>query len=791
VVTLECTVLLSLLLAAPGTGVAAPPSRGPTPVEAIERQLQGTTGVQRVGLLLRLAEAADGNDFRRTLSSAEEALRLAQESGDARSEARALYYVGRAKAFLGQAEEAIAPLTRARDLSRGFGDVPGVARATNTLGIAEYRRGHFAQAASHFAAALAMWRQVGDIEKQADVLSNLGSVSSQQGDFRKGGEYFEQSLALQRRLGNVEGEALALNNLGIVRQHTADYAGAVDAYLKALAIEERRGHRPGISRALTNLSVVYKNLGRLNKAAEYARRAVETDRQTGDRHSLATSLEDLGSIQADQGNYEAAVQSYTEGLAIARALDNPTAAVSLLVNLGDAREHAGRFAESRRAYAEAIHLADTAGLKARIAYPLIALSRSQRRDGDIAGARHSLERALRAAKTSQDRELLRDTYEAQAETFAAGGDYRPAYEAYVRYVAEHDAILNKEANDRIAEMEARFAAEKKAREIEILKRDNEIQRLRLRSARLRTYVLLVGLGAAVLLMLLLWRRHRHLLAFWRSRSHVGAYRILKEIGSGGIGVVYKAVHVRDRSRPVAIKLLRPELSEDPTLRQRLRNEAALIDQINHPNIVRVIERGESNNKLYIVMEWLDGRTLAQVVRSGERLPLSDCLAIMRQLADAVARMHASGVVHRDLKPENVMLIAEDGEAVTAKLLDFDVARSGGQARLTETGFVVGTMGYMAPERITRQATTPESDTFALGAVFYEALTFEKPFFGETAAEVVRNILDAEPLAPQRLRPELPTDLSDLVLQMLAKDPSARPNDDILIERLAALEMRAN
>lgn len=756
-------------------------------VPALEKQLEHAQGKERVDLLLKLADTVGDDDFERARAVAEEARVLAVATADRRAEATALYHVGKALSMLGRAEEAMQPLTRALELARAEKDEKGAAQIVNAFGIAEYRRGRFAEAGEHFLAALAFWEKVGDDRNQATALSNLGSVRCQQGKLREGGEFFERALAMQRKLGNVEGEALALNNLGIVRQHTADYAGAIDAFLGALALEEGRGNRPGISRASGNVGAVYKNLGQLDKAVEYISRALALDREIGDRHSLITSLNNLGGIHADRGDHEKAVPYYLEGLAIAREMNNPAQMVSLLVNLGDAYEHTGRMADSLGHYRQALGLAEQAGMEAEVVAPLLSVARVLRREGDGAGSRRLLERALRAAEASEDKELLRDVHQAQAEDFAASHDYRRAYEAHLRYVAEHDGILNADANARIAEMEARFASEKKAREIELLKRDNEIQRLRLRTESMRVWALLAGLGIVVLVAGLLLRRYRHLLAFWRSRSHIGAYRILDQIGSGGMGVVYKAVHVRDRSRPVAIKVLREDLSQDPILRQRLRNEAALIDQIDHPNIVRVFERGESDHKLYIVMEWLDGQTLAQRVRSGEPLPLEACLALMRQLADAVARIHARGIVHRDLKPENVMLVNE-GDRLAAKLLDFDIAKAGSHTRLTETGVIVGTVGYLAPERITRQVTCPESDTFALGVVFYEALTLEKPFFGENAAEVVRHILEGQPLDPRTLRPELPAGISALVLEMLAKEPAARPSDGRLLERLAAADL---
>ena len=227
------------------------------------------------------------------------------------------------------------------------------------------------------------------------------------------------------------------------------------------------------------------------------------------------------------------------------------------------------------------------------------------------------------------------------------------------------------------------------------------------------------------------------------------------------------------------------------LRQRFKNEAVLIDQLEHPHIVKVYERGEFNDRLYIAMELVDGHPLADVIRRRERLPLADCVGIMGQLADAVAKIHGKGIVHRDLKPENIMLVDSAAKRPFVKLLDFDIAKSYSLTRLTATGEILGTVSYLAPEMITRQLTSPASDIYALGVVFYELVTLERPFLGQLAIDIVRQILEREPLPPATLRADLPADVSALILEMLAKAPEQRPDDALLALRLEMLELSAN
>ncbi len=285
------------------------------------------------------------------------------------------------------------------------------------------------------------------------------------------------------------------------------------------------------------------------------------------------------------------------------------------------------------------------------------------------------------------------------------------------------------------------------------------------------------------------RHYLNLVAFWRTRSYVGHYRLIEVLGSGGMGVVHKAVDVLDRSRPIALKVLLEEHSQDAAVRRRFLNEAALVDQLDHPNIVRVIERGEAGGRLFMAMELLEGQTLGALIARGERIPPADEIRIMAQLAGVVAAIHARSIVHRDLKPDNVMLVrAEDGLRV--KLLDFGLARAPNLTRLTETGMIVGSINYLAPEQISERQYTPASDVYSLGVTFYELVTLVKPFLGDTAVDVIRQILEKRPLPTRSFRPDLPPDLDLLIASMLEKQPASRPETSAVASELERIRERA-
>lgn len=245
------------------------------------------------------------------------------------------------------------------------------------------------------------------------------------------------------------------------------------------------------------------------------------------------------------------------------------------------------------------------------------------------------------------------------------------------------------------------------------------------------------------------------------------YQIEAELGSGGMGVVYRA-HDRILERTVAIKTL-PRAGLDDESRGRLQREAQAVARLNHPHIVSVYDAGEFEGAPYIVMELVNGQSL----RSLDSPTLTQILTIARQMGEALAYAHAQGIIHRDLKPENI-LVVQAGERLTAKLNDFGLALSTHNERLTQAGAFIGTALYMAPELIQGQTASPQSDLYALGAVLYECLAGRPAFSGENLIAVLSQHLNAPVVPPSTFNPEIPAALERLILQMLEKKPEDRP-----------------
>ncbi len=256
-------------------------------------------------------------------------------------------------------------------------------------------------------------------------------------------------------------------------------------------------------------------------------------------------------------------------------------------------------------------------------------------------------------------------------------------------------------------------------------------------------------------------------------TRIGHYEIQERLGKGGMGVVYKALDTR-LHRPVALKFLLLSLSDEPGARERFFAEARSASALDHNNICTIHEISETEDgKIYIVMAHYGGETLRQKMAAG-RLTIEAALDYITQIASGLAAAHARGILHRDMKPANVIVTPPEPGADhgVAKILDFGLAKIEGND-LTRTGTTMGTVAYMSPEQAAGERVDQRADVWALGVMFYEMLTGERPFKGTSEVAILNAVLNQEPAPPSQIDPEIPAELEKIVLGCLVKDKDHR------------------
>jgi serine/threonine protein kinase len=246
------------------------------------------------------------------------------------------------------------------------------------------------------------------------------------------------------------------------------------------------------------------------------------------------------------------------------------------------------------------------------------------------------------------------------------------------------------------------------------------------------------------------------------------YKVVELIGSGGMANIYKAIQL-SLDRPIALKIMHQHLTVEEGFVVRFEKEAKQAAQLQHENIVSIIDYGADNGVYYIAMEHIDGKNLKEILERQKRLPLEICLLISHQIAEGLKYAHAHNLIHRDIKPSNIIL-SNDGRVM---LTDFGIAKGCDDLTITGTGQMIGSPAYMSPEQAAGRPMDHRSDIFSLGIIMYEIICGEKPFKGDTYQEMVASIMSKEPESMQKLRIDVNTEIEEQVRKALVKDVESR------------------
>jgi len=716
----------------------------------LENRLAAAADMDKLPLLITFCRDNLRNNPKKVVEYGRRAEALLKEYPDDKTELGLLDLICQAYLYLGNYDPALTYAEKSLQLTRKMSNQPRTGIALNIISIIYMRKGESVKAREYATRAVDIFRSINSPNGRkalASALNNMGISYDMQGNYEKALDFYIQSLKIKEELDDKESIARSLNNIGVVLSSLGKNREALPYYTQALDIKEELGDRPGMASQYINIGNIYKENNDLPRAMEFYRKALDIYRETGNQSGIASVLFNIGSVEARADNLRAARSYLRRSLELRRQMGEKESLARTLIELGGVYRRLRGYDQAVRILEEGLDIAGEIGAQTQI------------QDGNLA---------------------LSQVWEARR-------NYARALLYYKAYKNSADKIFNMDSGKRVEELQARYESEKKEQEIELLKKNSEIQDLRIKSRELQRNLMIAAIALLIAGAVFLIYRYRYIFTFWKRKNYIGHYRIIDQMGSGGMGTVYRASDVVDAShRTIAVKVLREEYFSDEVQKKRFKQEASLIDQVVHPNIVHVIERGETDDGLYIAMEVLEGPTLGEFMTQNPGMDIGKALGIMIQIADALQSIHAMNIVHRDLKPDNIKLVERDGNPYFVKLLDFGLAMTQHMSRLTETGMVVGTLFYLSPEQIKGKAISTASDIHSLGVIFYEMMSGAKPFAGETTMDVMRQIGNAAPIDITRFRPDLDRALTILIMLMLEKDPGTRPTAAMIHDALKSM-----
>lgn len=626
-------------------------------------------------------------------------------------------------------------------------------------------------------------------EERVDALNQLAYEYYRKTQVEKTIQSSKEALSISQQIDYPEGKAMAFKNIGIGYTMLAEFKTAVEYYYQALEVANTLNNDRIKSQILTNIGNIYRVLEQPEKALEYHAQAQKISEKLGDAsRSIKTSI-CIGAAYCDLKKYPQAIEYLNQALKKLKDHPDKKDTANALAWLGFVHKHLRQFPQAMKHMKSALDLFKEIGDLQGEGTTLMDIGAVHLDRGDYEKAEKYLKQGETLLTTHSFKQVLKDCYHYLTLLYEKLNQSDLQLKYYKRYVQMKEQMLAEETTRAIANREKLKELESKDKEVQLLVKEREIQTLKLKQQKVVRNAFIFGFFLLALCLGVLFRKYLYLFAFWKKHKYVGQFRLMDKIGSGGMSNIYLAHNMRDKSKRVAIKLLNEGYQEDQSTLIRFKNEAMITDRLHHSNIIRIIERGEHRNRIFIAMEYLEGITLDQKIFQPESIPLHECLTIMKQISDALAFIHSKRIMHRDLKPANIMLVDRKGQTNFVKLLDFGLSRTKFQTRLTGPGQLVGTVNYMAPELLQDHVSSSNSDVYSLGVIFYELLTGTKLFAASTPTAIMQQILTQPVKPPIELRPEIPPELNQLIMKMLDRDPSQRPIASLVLDSVRPLEMK--
>lgn len=552
-------------------------------------------------------------------------------------------------------------------------------------------------------------------------------------------------------------------------------------------VQEASDHQKEKGAALFELGRIYYNAKQFQKALDYILKAWAIFDEIGDRYYGCASLSLIGGCYYEKKEYTRALDFHMKSLAIRETLrDNMGISMSYYF-IAQCHFNLKEYSNALPYYQKSLRLGMRLKNQSLVVEVVIGIGKTYSKLGNYSQALHYLGIAYKAAKEikriPQEREAAREMF----SIYAAQGDYKNALHLHQLFHQVDKVLIDQTGKKEVQRLNALYETEKKKGQAELLKKDKEIGELNLSKARITRNISIAGFLLAAIILGLLLKKYIFLFAFWKKKKTIGRFRLMEKIGSGAIGTVYKAHSIVNKSETAAVKVLKDELCADETSKKRFKQEAVIIDKLEHPHIIKIIERGEYKQRLFTAMELLEGKTLETKLKEKGQLPLGQSLHIMEQIAEALVLIHSKNIIHRDLKPANIMLIQNNGDPAFVKLLDFGLAKMEFQTRLTQPGSFIGTIQYISPEQVLNSESSPANDIFSMGVISYRMISGQNPFSGEIVMDVLRKIINMVPQDLNKIMSNVPDLLNLLVKKMMDKDPGQRPSSTVVRNTLRRLK----
>jgi len=759
-------------------------SFGSEKIQSIRKELLKTSEVNKSVVLNKISELLKSEGKKKELlENAESTLIYAKKYSQFSQQVIALSNMSYAYIGLMEIEKALEAAKKAVNISKKTNDYNSEILALKSLFEVYYSKSNYQKAVKIAIKKREISKINKDIIEEANSSKLIANTYYRLGKIHLVKRNLERALNLYQKGNQKEDEARTLELLGGLSIKTGNTDFAIRYFFRGLKICEEE-NLPLLKGSIFHyLGIVFSKVEKYEKAEEYFRKALKIYQEHKTIAFVADIYIELGDLNFKKEDYIKSLKFYLNAEEIVEKF-NPVdqrGLSSIFLKIGKTYLELNRKKDSLQYNKKALNNANKfkdLHLLCEIHYFQGVLSFKFR---DYGECENFAFKSLKMSEELEYKEYIALNRKLLSDLFTVKGDFRNAFLNIDLFYKIKIKEFEKESLERITEIESKYQVEKKEKENALLKKNNEIQRLDIEKQKVVRNLVIVIFVLTLIIIGFLIRKYSFLLSFWKKKNFVGSYKLGEKIGSGGSGIVYMATDIHDKTKKVAIKILREESSTDNNYKKRFKSEGAIIDRFNHPNIVKVIERGEFGNTLFLAMEYLRGKSLDEIIKTESPLKITRIYKILSEITSAISAIHIKNIIHRDLKPENIIVCKNTEEFEQAKLLDFGIAKSKDLTSLTKTGSVLGTIHYLAPEQIQAGEITFKSDIYSLGIICYELVTGMKPFHAEEEEYILNKIINNDVQAPIELRSDIPQDMNELVLSMLMKDPKKRPTIKIILK----------